>query len=196
LKILVIVAHPNRKSFNHSIANQVLVTLGNSGHDVVFHDLYHEKFDPLLPHTEFRENGILDPIIEEHCRELTECDGMVFVHPNWWGQPPAVLKGWIDRVIRPGTAYRFNEGDSGEGIPYGLLTGKSALVFNTSDTPDNRERDIFGDPLESIWKRCIFHFCGIENSHREVFNIVVNSTSDQRKKWLMEAESTVKEFFS
>jgi NAD(P)H dehydrogenase (quinone) len=196
MKILVILAHPNRKSFNHSIANQVLVTLGNAGHDIIFHDLYDEKFNPLLPYREIREKGTVAPVIEEHCRQLTDSDGIVFIHPNWWGQPPAILKGWIDRVMRPGTAYEFQEGDGGEGIPFGLLTGKRALVFNTSNTPDERERDIFGDPLESIWKKCIFHFCGIERSYRKVFNIVVTSSPEQIRRWLKEVEGIVEEFFS
>ncbi len=195
MKILVILAHPDRKSFNHSIANQVLVTLGSSGHDLIFHDLYDEKFDPLLTAGEIRGKGKADTVIEEHCRHLTESDGMVFIHPNWWGQPPAILKGWIDRVIRPGTAYRFEEGDSGEGIPLGLLTGKRALVINTSDTPDKREREVFGDPLESIWKKCIFSFCGIEESRRKVFSIVVTSSPEQRSRWLREIEGMVREFF-
>ena len=54
-------------------------------------------------------------------------------------QPPAILKGWIDRVMRPGVAYEFLEGDSGEGVPNGLLKAKTALVFNTSNTPEDRE---------------------------------------------------------
>jgi putative NADPH-quinone reductase len=65
------------------------------------------------------------------------------------------LKGWIDRVIRPGVAYRFVDGDSGEGVPVGLLKAKAALVLNTSNTPDDREQSAFGDPLEVLWKRCI-----------------------------------------
>lgn len=55
------------------------------------------------------------------------------------GQPPAILKGWVDRVIRAGVAYEFAEGDSGEGVPIGLLKAKSALVFNTSNTLEERE---------------------------------------------------------
>jgi len=53
------------------------------------------------------------------------------VHPNWWGQPPAILKGWIDRILRPGVAYQFLEGDAGEGVPVGLLKAETALIFNT-----------------------------------------------------------------
>jgi NAD(P)H dehydrogenase (quinone) len=55
-------------------------------------------------------------VIELHCREIADVDGII-VHPNWWGQPPAILKGWVDRVLRPGVAYRFLEGDAGEGVP-------------------------------------------------------------------------------
>lgn len=123
-------------------------------------------------------------------------DGIIIVHPNWWGQPPAILKGWVDRVIRPGVAYEFGEGDSGEGIPIGLLKAKVALVFNTSNTPPERERDIFGDPLETIWKNCIFKFCGIEGFHRKMFGVVVTSTAEKRKQWLEEVKEIVGQYLS
>ena len=113
------------------------------------------------------------------------------VHPNWWGQPPAILKGWIDRVIRPGVAYRFDETDSGEGVPIGLLRARSAVVFNTSNTPIGRERTVFHDPLESIWKDCIFDLCGVTNFFRRMFCVVVTSSEDQRNHWLREVEETV-----
>jgi Putative NADPH-quinone reductase (modulator of drug activity B) len=74
------------------------------------------------------------------------------------GYAASILKGWIDRVLRPGIAYRFLEGDDGGGIPEGLLKAKSALVFNTSNTPWERELEAFGDPLERLWKDCICSF--------------------------------------
>ena len=61
-------------------------------------------------------------------------EGIIIIHPNWWGMPPAILKGWVDRVMRPGVAYEFLEGDSGEGVPRGLLRARRAIVFNTSNT--------------------------------------------------------------
>ena len=54
-------------------------------------------------------------LVASHCEELARADGIIIVHPNWWGAPPAVLKGWVDRVFRPEVAYRFLEGDTGEG---------------------------------------------------------------------------------
>jgi len=49
--------------------------------------------------------------------KFSEASGIVIVHPNWWGQPPAILKGWVDRVLRPGVAYEFTEGDQGKVSP-------------------------------------------------------------------------------
>ena len=87
-------------------------------------------------------------------------------------------------MIRPGVAYEFLEGDLGEGVPQGLLKAKAALVYNTSNTKLEREKDIFGDPLETIWKNCIFGLCGVTNFHRRMFNVIVTSTDKQRKNWL------------
>lgn len=195
LKVLVVLAHPSETSFNNAIANKVNEILLKNGYKVIFHDLYAEKFDPMLTALEISKDGMIINVIKKHCEELSECDGIVIIHPNWWGMPPAILKGWIDRVIRPGVAYKFVEGDNGEGVPIGLLKAKTAIVINTSNTDENREMEVFGDPLELIWKNCIFNLCGIENFKRKMFRVVVTSTSEIRKKWLIETGSLINECF-
>lgn len=188
MKILIVLGHPDSNSLNHAIAHAVRDDLFNEGYDVMFHDLYEEGFYPLLTAEEIPNNGKIDQMIETHCHDLSSADGIVIVHPNWWGQPPAILKGWIDRVFRPGVAYRFEEGDAGEGIPIGLLKASTAVVINTSNTPAGREQIAFGDPLEAIWRRCIFGLCGVKNFHRRMFSVVVNSTEEERLSWLEEAK--------
>ncbi len=195
MQILVVLGHPDPNSFNHALAQAACEALKEQGHRVLFHDLYAEGFDPLLPKDEIAEDGPVPAHIVRHCDELRVADGIVIVHPNWWGQPPAILKGWIDRVIRPGVAYRFEEGDNGEGVPVGLLRAKAALVLNTSNTPDERERRAFGDPLESIWKDCIFGLCGVKNVQRRVFNVIVTSSGEQRRAWLEEAKELAVSLF-
>jgi len=123
-------------------------------------------------------------------------EGYVVVHPNWWGQPPAILKGWVDRVVRPEVAYRFLDGDSGEGIPEGLLRARTAVVLNTSNTEPERELVVFGHPLEALWVRCIFGFCGVEDVRWRTFGVVVTSTDEERAAWLEEAAETVRQAFS
>lgn len=184
MRISVILAHPDPESFNHAIAFKTVGTLMANGHNVMFHDLYAEAFDPLLPAIELAKVAPLPADVAGHCREIAAADGIVIVHPNWWGQPPAILKGWIDRIIRPGVAYEFLDGDDGEGVPRGLLTAGSAVVFNTSNTPAGRELSVFGDPLEALWKRCIFGLCGVTDVHRETFGVVVTASLAQRERWL------------
>jgi len=195
MNISVILAHPTAGSFNHAIASRAVKALKQNGHSVFFHDLYQERFDPLLTDAEIPREAPLPPEIHRHCAEIAEADGIVIVHPNWWGQPPAILKGWVDRVIRPGVAYEFLEGDKGEGIPKGLLKAQAALVFNTSNTPGERERDVFADPLETLWKNCVFGLCGVGNFHRKMFCVVVTSSADERARWLQEVEDNLCRYF-
>jgi NAD(P)H dehydrogenase (quinone) len=194
-KVLVILAHPDEKSFNAAITERCARTLSGNGYEPVVHDLYRERFDPILPATEIPLEAVVDDTIQKHCGQLSEASGIIIVHPNWWGMPPAILVGWVDRVFRPGVAYRFREGDAGEGIPIGLLAGKTALVFNTSNTARERELAVFGDPLAAFWKTSVFDFCGITRHYRETFCVVVTSTREQRVKWLTEAAATVDRHF-
>ena len=195
MKILVIVAHPNGASFNHAIAATCTRALSDNGHDVIVHDLYEEHFDPILPFGEFQRDAELPAEIQRHCDEVSQADGIIVIHPNWWGQPPAILKGWMDRVIRPGQAYEFVEGDKGEGVPRGLLKVKCAIIFNTANTGEIREKAVFGDPLDAIWKNCVFGLCGVPTIYRRVFSIVVTSSESERKAWLSEVAVTMDRFF-
>lgn len=195
MDILVLLAHPDPASFNHALAAAVREALQADGHRVTFHDLHAENFDPLLPAGEIRKNSVPPPDIRRHGDELRAADGIVVVHPNWWGQPPAVLKGWIDRVVRPGVAYRFLEGDNGEGVPVGLLQARAAVVLNTSNTSPERERTAFGDPLESIWKRCVFGLCGVRDVRRLTFHVVVTSSPGQRQAWINDAIALCRDAF-
>ena len=186
MKISIILAHPKPGSFNHAIANTAAAELQQFGHDVRLHDLCQEQFNPVLPAAELDADPKLGSVVRQHCHEIAEANGIVIVHPNWWGMPPAILKGWIDRVLRPEVAYRFVANDQGEGVPQGLLRARSAIVFNTANTPEDRERAWFGDPLEILWKKCVFDLCGIKNVQRRTFSVIITSTPEQRAKWLAE----------
>jgi putative NADPH-quinone reductase len=196
IRISIILAHPRQGSFNHALAHAVRDCLRASGHAIAFHDLYDEGFNPLFTAPELERDAELPPLVRTHCEEIAEAEGIVLVHPNWWGQPPAILKGWLDRVLRPGVAYEFKSGDSGEGVPDGLLRAKAALVLNTSDTHTRREQEVFGDPLEDLWRKCVFGFCGVKKFRRRVFNVVVTSTPAQRRKWLEEAATLAANLFN
>jgi len=195
MNISMILAHPDSGSFNHAIAKAAYEQSRANGHTVFFHDLYAELFDPLLLKGEIPKDALLPSVIDRYCQEICKADGIVIIHPNWWGQPPAILKGWIDRVIRPGVAYEFLENGVEHERSLGLLKAEAALVFNTSNTEATREQEVFGDPLETIWKNCIFGLCGVSNVYRRMFGVIVTSSETERKAWLDEVRSCIDLFF-
>jgi putative NADPH-quinone reductase len=186
MKVLVILGHQCKGSFCHGITDTAIAELKAAGHEVVYHDLYDERFDPILPPSEATKGGAVAPEIEKHCQELLAADGYLIVHPNWWGQPPAMLKGWVDRVIRQGLAYSF-----GPNGVIGNLAGKRALVITTSNTPRDAELSLYGDPLENLWKTCIFGLCGLTDFVRRNFESIIMSTPEQRATWLDEVRQLV-----
>lgn len=196
LRVSVILAHPSLRSFNAAIAQTAVATLKRNSHRVIFHDLYRERFDPVLPALEIKKGAHLPPGIQRHCAEIRNADGLVIIHPNWWGEPPAILKGWVDRVLRVGVAYDFPPGPQGAaGLPIELLHNiKTVLVLNTSDTPAQREAKVLRDPLQTIWKNTL-RFCGIRDFRRKMYRVVVISTPAQRASWLGDVRARITRAF-
>ena len=201
MRIFSLIAHPRSDSFCHAISERAQSALAADGHSITHHDLYAEEFDPCLRAVEAYTIGdtfeaalarLEAPLVQEHRKQIGEADGFLVVHPNWWGKPPAILAGWMDRVLVPGVAYRLQTAD---GRPEALLRIKSAVVFNTSDTEVRRERLELGDPLESIWTRCVLPYCGVQEVQRHVFRPVVGSSEEARKAWLREAETVCRAIF-
>ncbi|MGW0700232.1 NAD(P)H-dependent oxidoreductase [Streptomyces sp. NPDC002867] len=184
----VYLAHPRPGSFNHAVFDAVVEELHGRGCEVLAHDLCAEGFPPVLAPDETGTVASASSPVEAkvalHRAEVATLDALVFVHPNWWGMPPAVLTGWVQRVLAPGVAYKLA---SAEGEPAGLLTAGRALVLNTSDTPADREQDEFGDPLERIWSACVLPYVGVDDVRRVVFRTVTDSTATSRATWLREA---------
>jgi len=81
------------------------------------------------------------------------------------------------------------------GLPIGLLKANVALVFNTSNTPKEREDLVFGDPLQRLWRDCIFDFCGIKTFDRIMFRVIAESTLSEREKWLSDASNLIDKYF-
>lgn len=185
MKALVIVSHPAQDSFNHALAGVVRENWTSAGCDVVYHDLYQERFQPVLTAEEHRGAASHDPLVGLHIDQLRETDLFAVVHPNCWGAPPAMMKGWIDRVFAPEAAYTFEKGDKGDEA-IGLLRMRAALVLNTGNTPMDREQDHFGDPLDRMWRR-ILDFCGVQEVSRALFGVIATSAPAQRSEWLRQA---------
>jgi len=117
MKVLVVSAHPSPASFNAVLATTVISTISQLGHDVRHHDLYAEEFDPVFSSYERLHHvgdiseklQILAPL-QPHVADLQWCEAIVFVYPTWWSGQPAILKGWIDRILMNQVAWVMPEG--------------------------------------------------------------------------------------
>jgi putative NADPH-quinone reductase len=151
----------------------------------VLQDLYREHFDPILRAEELDRGFSFDELVQRYGGELARADLLIFVHPDWWGQPPALLKGWIDRVLRPGVAYDNLTPDEVTRLHVPLLTGKRALVFCPTDA------ETAPPSLDVLWRRGVFEFCGISDARVSILTDVRGSTHARRQAWLNDVEASV-----
>jgi putative NADPH-quinone reductase len=114
MQVLVVHAHPSRTSFSRSIADTAEATLRAAGHGVTVVHLDDEHFRPAMSADERlaydTATPILDAQVAVHADLVAAAEALVFVYPTWWAAPPAVLKGWMDRVLVPGVAFTFEPG--------------------------------------------------------------------------------------
>jgi NAD(P)H dehydrogenase (quinone) len=191
MNALLVIAHPNEASFSHAMAAVARSVLAAAGCVVFEHDLYAEGFNPVQQLVESANTSSTDLLVEQHCDHLRNADLILIFHPNWWSQPPAIMKGWIDRIFRLDTAYGYPDGVGYDGLPMGLLKARYALVFNTSNTPAQREKEVFGDPLDALWRTSVFSLCGVNDVKRRMFGPMASSTESQRASWLNEVRDVV-----
>lgn len=178
----IILAHPNRESFNHAIAELAKECLTEHNTTVHLHDLYAERFLPVMEFEELRRKFAFDDTITRHSRHIRESGSLIVVYPDWWGMPPAILKGWIDRVFRPGFAYEY-EGEEfmvKEKVP--LLTGKKAMVITTT----NETNPLSQEAMNTLWRERVFGYTGIEEVEFRCFYGLRESSARQRRQWLRE----------
>ncbi len=181
MKVLYVYAHPEPKSFNGALKDTALAALQEKGHEVKISDLYAMKFDPVLKASDFPERkkqgvfkpffeaiqasktGAFAPDIKEEMGKVKWADLLIFQFPIFFTFMPAIMKGWIDRVLAPG--FGFNP-VTNSAYDTGLFKGKSAMLVTTTGAPKSMysEGGAHGDlnkHLESI-THCIFEYMGMK----------------------------------
>lgn len=158
MRIFILLGHPDTESFNGEIADAYEVAARAAGHEVRRQDVGALAFDPLLPHG-YKAPVPLEPDLVAAQENLAWCERFVLVYPMWWGSMPALLKGWFDRVLLPGFAFKYHDAD-----PWWdrYLTGKTAHIIATSDCPALYARFWYRDGDLIGLKRAILGFCGIK----------------------------------
>jgi NAD(P)H dehydrogenase (quinone) len=181
-KILVILGQPQRNSYNGALAQAYVDGARAAGAEVREFCLGELTFDPCAT-TGAPPGPALEPDLVSAQESIRWAEHLVFVYPIWWGTIPALLKGFIERVFMPGFAVNFRKDSP---LWDKLLTGRSARLIVTLNTPSWAYRWIFGRPGHTTMKRTVLGFCGVKPVCITEIGPMKNSTEQKRARWLQQ----------
>jgi 1,4-dihydroxy-2-naphthoate polyprenyltransferase len=184
LKVLVVVGHPRRASLTGALAAAYAAGARRAGAVVEVLELAGLEFDPNVQTRVFADQSV-EADLRRAAALIAWADHLAFVYPTWWGTMPALLKGFLDRVLAPGFAFA-ETGGSGY-LP--LLTGRTAELLTTTDTPGWVWRWLYGAPGDKAMARAILGFCGMRVVRIGRFGPVRGSRLERRQAWLRMAEA-------
>ena len=183
-KVFLVYGHYNEKSFNAAIRDTFIKTARNNGNEVDCVDLYKEKFNPVYAGEKH------DEVVLDHQKRIEASDIIVLIAPIWNFRMPAILEGWIDKVLSPPWAFRFKKIFGNYGYPVGNLTGKKAVVFCTYGSPQFAIRTFFLNMPTKRLRRGVFNICGISDVIYKRYFAVPFVSDEKRKKFLEDVKKT------
>lgn len=192
MKVLVVYAHPNPQSFNHAIMESFTNGLREAGHTYEISDLYTDGFDPCFKGSDFAQftGGQMPEDVVKEQQKVSQADALAFIHPIWWWAPPAIVKGWYDRILSLGFAYTIGE----QGQLIGLLKHKKVVhITTTAGGEDSYKGMGIEDAVKTIDRAAFTDVCGIQNVEH-VFLFSAATDAEARKKHLDLAHSLGKNF--
>jgi len=154
MQFLIIESHPYKKSFITSTAAMIRNVLSDKGHTVVNINLIDDMFNPVMSADELKlwgEGKSKDRLVEKYQAMITKADMLVIPFPVWWGNMPALLKGFWDKVFLPGWAFSPS-----------CLTGKKAVVITTMTSSLVTFNKHLQNPIHGAFIKNTLEMCGIE----------------------------------
>jgi putative NADPH-quinone reductase len=188
--------HPHEGSFCSAIREAVESGLIKGDHEYKVINLDNDGFDPVMREKDLKafvqagklgEEGLdgVDPIVLRYMKKLRWAEHIVMIFPIWWMTMPAMMKGFVDKVIFPGVVYKM-EGGSLVSMLYGL---KQVTVITTMNTPQDVYKEVFGNSIEGSLIKGTFNKIGVHDIRWISLNMVTQSGDEKRWLWLDEIET-------
>lgn len=196
MKTLIVYNHPHEGSFCSAIREAVENGLRNGGHEYKIIHLDQDGFDPVMREKDLKafvmagrigEEGLegIDPIILKYMKKLQWAEHIVMIFPIWWMTMPAMMKGFIDKVIFPGIVYKMEDGE----MISMLSKLRQVTVITTMNTPQDIYKEVFGNSIEGSLIKGTFNKIGIHDIRWISLNMVKQSGDEKRWLWLDEIET-------
>ena len=184
-KIAIIVGNPQTGSYSEALGQAYLRGAESGGHEAKLFVLADMNFDPILREG-YRREQALEPDLVVARQALQACDHLVFVFPLWCGDMPALMKGFIERVMQPDLlALQASHGQA----RWKIFKGKSARIIMTMGMPGWFYRWYYGAYALKLLKRNILQFTGVKPVHATVYGMIAAVSDEKRRQWLREVEA-------
>jgi putative NADPH-quinone reductase len=184
-KIAIVVGHPQRDSYCAALGQAYLRGAASGGHEAKLFMLAEMSFDPILREG-YRRLQPLEPDLVAARAAFLACEHVVFVFPLWCGDMPAIMKGFIERLMQPDLlAIQASAGKES----WKVFKGKSARVIMTMGMPGWFYRWYYGAHALKLLRRNILHFTGIKPVRSTIYGLITAVSDDTRKQWLREVEA-------
>lgn len=188
-KILLINGHPDKESFNFGLSNAYKEGVEKSDAEIKEINIRELNFNPNLQFG-YRKRTELEPDLLEAQAKLKWADHIVWVYPVWWGSVPAIMKGFLDRVLLPGFAFKKREGSVWWDKHF---TGKTSRLICTMDQPAWYYRLINKSPSHNAMKKLTMTFIGVKSVKITSIGSIRLSKDEFRQKWLKKVEKLGKQ---
>ncbi|KGQ70735.1 NAD(P)H oxidoreductase [Chelonobacter oris] len=191
---LIIYAHPNLHSFTKAVVDSITAVSKKCGYDCTIRDLYRMGFDPILSYEELQGSyqGIVAAEIRHEQELIRQADLITLVYPLWWMGFPAILKGYLDRVLTHGFAYKTENG-----ISQGLLNGKRLCQFVLIGSRlAEYQKCGFDKSIKDMLVDGLFNYCGISDIQHTIFDEIHIIDQAARQKLLQQAAEITRQNLS
>ncbi|WP_439490622.1 NAD(P)H-dependent oxidoreductase [Algoriphagus sp.] len=183
-KILIINGHPDKESFNYVLSDAYKKGAAKAGAEIKEINIRELDFNPNLQYG-YRKRTELEPDLLEAQDKLKWADHLVWIYPVWWGSVPAMMKGFLDRVLLPGFAFNKRENSLWWDK---CFTGKTARIICTMDQPTWYYRLVYGSPSHQAMKKVTMHYIGVKKVRITAIGPIRLSKEEFRAKWLKKVE--------
>lgn len=179
-RIVIINGHPDKESFNFALANAYKTSAIKSGAEVREIVISELDFNPNLKFG-YRKRTELEPDLLKSQETLKWAEHIVWVYPVWWGSVPAIMKGFLDRVLLPGFAFKKREGSVWWDK---YFTGKTSRIICTMDSPTWFYKFVYGGPSHRAMKNLTLNFIGVKSVKFTAIGPIRLSKDEFREKWI------------
>ena len=184
-KILIINGHPDQESFNYGLSEAYIKGAKESNAIIKEIKIRELEFNPNLQFG-YRKRTELEPDLIDAQEKLKWADHIVWVYPVWWGSVPAIMKGFLDRVLLPGYAFNKREGSVWWDK---YFTGKTSHLICTMDQPTWYYKWVYGNPSHNAMKKLTMNFIGVKSVKITAIGPIRLSKDEFRQKWLSKVEN-------